>query len=122
MAHGRRLAQPVNSITGLPSNSLWRFLILYGALYAGFGVQSPYLPSLLESRNLGPEAIALVLGAGTAIRLISGPIAGRLADILDAPRAVIAACSAAAALIVLGYLQGTGLLWLFVVSVFQSAA
>jgi hypothetical protein len=46
----------------------WRFLILYGALYAGFGVQSPYLPSLLETRNLTLEAIATVLAAGTAIR------------------------------------------------------
>ena len=44
------------------SHPLWRFLCLYGALYAGFGVLSPYLPTLLESRNLGPEAIALVLG------------------------------------------------------------
>jgi PPP family 3-phenylpropionic acid transporter len=105
-----------------PSHALWRFLILYGALYAGFGVQSPYLPSLLESRNLGPQAIALLLGAGTAIRLIAGPVAARLSDILDAPKAVLAACSAAAALIALGYLRGTGLFLLFVVSVFQSAA
>jgi MFS transporter, PPP family, 3-phenylpropionic acid transporter len=60
------------------------------------------LPSLLESRNLGPEALALVLGAGTAIRLIAGPVAGRLADTLDVPKAVLAACSAAAALIALG--------------------
>jgi MFS transporter, PPP family, 3-phenylpropionic acid transporter len=109
-------------MTAFFDSALCRFLILYGVLYAGFGVQSPYLPSLLESRNLGPEGIALVLGAGTAIRLIAGPIAGRLADILDAPKAVLAACSAAAALIVLGYLQGTGLLLLFVISVLQSAA
>jgi PPP family 3-phenylpropionic acid transporter len=109
-------------MTAFFDSALCRFLILYGVLYAGFGVQSPYLPSLLESRNLGPEGIGLVLGAGTAIRLIAGPIAGRLADILDAPKAVLAACSAAAALIVLGYLQGTGLFLLFVVSVLQSAA
>jgi PPP family 3-phenylpropionic acid transporter len=109
-------------MVSFPSNPRWRFLILYGVLYAGFGVQSPYLPSFLESRNLGPEAIALVLAAGTAIHLIAGPAAGRLADILDAPKAVLAACSAAAALIVLSYLQETGLLLLFVVSVFQSAA
>ena len=109
-------------MTAFFDSALCRFLILYGVLYAGFGVQSPYLPSLLESRNLGPEGIALVLGAGTAIRLIAGPIAGRLADMLDASKAVLAACSAAAALIVLGYLKGIGLLLLFVVSVLQSAA
>jgi PPP family 3-phenylpropionic acid transporter len=39
---------------------LARFLALYGALYAAFGVQSPYLPSLLDSHGLPPEAIALV--------------------------------------------------------------
>ena len=121
VASARRRRQYQFSMVAF-SHPLWRFLSLYGALYAGFGVLSPYLPSLLESRNLGPEAIALVLGAGTAIRLIAGPVAGRLADILDAPKAVLAACSVAAALIALGYLQGTGLLLLFVVGVLQSAA
>ena len=51
---------------------LARFLALYGALYAAFGVQSPDLPSLLDSRGLASEAIALVLAAGTAIRLVAG--------------------------------------------------
>jgi PPP family 3-phenylpropionic acid transporter len=69
-----------------PAPALFRFLILYAALYAGFGVQSPYLPSLLESRDLRPEAIALVLAAGSAVRLVAGPATGHLADRLDAPR------------------------------------
>jgi hypothetical protein len=72
---------------------LWRLLKLYGALYAGFGVQSPYLPSFLENRGLAPEAIGTMLAAGTAIRLL----AGWLADTLDAPNAVLAACSLSAA-------------------------
>jgi MFS transporter, PPP family, 3-phenylpropionic acid transporter len=104
------------------SHPFWRFLILYGVLYAGFGVQSPYLPSLLEGRNLTPEAIATLLAAGTAIRLVAGPAAGRLADIIDAPKAVLAACSIAAALIALGYLQATGIWLLFLVGVLHSAA
>ena len=57
---------------------LARFLALYGALYAAFGVQSPYLPSLLDSHGLPSEAIALVLAAGSAIRLAAGLAAGRL--------------------------------------------
>jgi PPP family 3-phenylpropionic acid transporter len=69
---------------------LFRFLALYAVLYAGFGVQAPYLPSLLQSRNLLPGAIALVLAAGTAIRLLAGPAAGHIADRLDAPRTVFA--------------------------------
>ena len=102
--------------------ALSRFLILYAALYAGFGVQSPYLPSLLESRDLRPEAIALVLAAGSAVRLAAGPAAGRLADRLDAPRVILSLCSAVAALIALGYLPARGLWLLFAVGVFHSAA
>ena len=102
--------------------ALSRFLILYAALYAGFGVQSPYLPSLLESRDLRPEAIALVLAAGSAVRLVAGPTAGRLADRLDAPKVILSLCSAVAALIALGYLPARGLWLLFAVGVFHSAA
>lgn len=101
---------------------LSRFLALYAALYAAFGVQSPYLPSLLQSHKLLPGAIALVLAAGTAIRLIAGPAAGRIADRLDAPRTVFALCCSAAALAVLGYLPAQGLALLLVVGMLQSAA
>ena len=85
---------------------LSRFLILsYGLLYAGFGVQSPYLPILLDNRHLRPETIALALAAGTAMRLIAAAQAvARLADRLDAPKVFLALCTTAAALIGLGYL------------------
>jgi MFS transporter, PPP family, 3-phenylpropionic acid transporter len=99
-----------------------RFLVLFGTLYAAFGVQSPYLPSLLQSRNLLPQAIALVLAAGTTVRLLAGPAAGRLADRLDAPKAIFCACAAAAALIALGYLPARSLWLLFLVGVLHSAA
>src|SRR5580704_3158809 len=79
-------------MTAFSRPALSRFLILYAALYAGFGVQSPYLPSLLESRDLRPEAIALVLAAGSAVRLVAGPAAGRLADRLDAPKIILSLC------------------------------
>jgi MFS family permease len=90
---------------------------VHGALYAAFGVQSPYLPSLLDSHGLPPEAIALVLAAGTAIRLAAGPAAGHLADRLDAPKAVLIVCSAAAGLIALGYLPARVLGPLLIVGV-----
>lgn len=109
-------------MTAVSRPALPRFLLLYAALYAGFAVQSPYLPSFLKGRGLGPEAIALVLAAGTAVRLATGPAGGRLADQLDAPRAILALCTAAAALIGLGYLPAQGLWPLFAVSVLQSAA
>jgi PPP family 3-phenylpropionic acid transporter len=112
----------LDRMTAFSRPALSRFLILYAALYAGFGVQSPYLPTLLHSRDLQPEAIALVLAAGTAVRLATGPAAGRLADRLDAAKVILALCSAAAALIALGYLPTRGLWPLFAVGVLHSAA
>src|SRR3984893_11977481 len=63
---------------------LYRFLILYGSLYAGFGLQSPYLPILLDTRHLRPETIALALAAGTAMRLMAAQAVARLAGRLGA--------------------------------------
>src|SRR5438270_10146098 len=56
---------------------LYRFLILYGSLYAGFAVQSPYLPILLDNRHLRPETIGLALAAGTAMRLMAAQAVAR---------------------------------------------
>jgi PPP family 3-phenylpropionic acid transporter len=109
-------------MAGFSRAALSRFLILYAALFAGFGIQSPYLPTLLHSRDLPQEAIALVLAAGTAVRLAAGPAAGRLADRLDAAKVILALCSAAAALIALGYLPTRGLWPLLAVGVLHSAA
>jgi PPP family 3-phenylpropionic acid transporter len=110
------------TLTARSRSTLPQFLILYAALYAGFGVQSPYLPSLLDSRGLRPEAIALALAAGTAIRLVAGPAAGWLADRIDAPKVVLALCSVAAAVMGLGYLTAQGIWPLIAVGVLQSAA
>ena len=64
-----------------PPHLLLRFLLLYGALYCSFGLSSPFLPEFLTLRGVHPESLGLLLGAGTAVRLISAPIAGRLADV-----------------------------------------
>src|SRR5205823_15024074 len=71
-------------------SALVPFLILFAALYAGFGVQSPYLPALLDDRGLRLEAIGMVLAAGMAVRLAAGLAGGRLADRLDAAKLVFA--------------------------------
>ena len=101
---------------------LYRFLILYGSLYAGFGVQSPYLPILLDNRHLRPETIALALSAGAAMRLMAAQAVARLADRLDAPKVFLALCTTAAALIGLGYLPAQGAWLLIAVGVLHSAA
>jgi PPP family 3-phenylpropionic acid transporter len=93
------------------------FLALYAALFAAFGAASPFLAALLAAKGLRPEAIGLVLAAGTAIRLLAGPLGGRLADGLGAPRAVLTIYAAAAAAVAFGYLPAEGLWPLLLVSV-----
>lgn len=100
--------------------TLPRFLGLYIALFAAFGVASPFFAAFLESRGLGPQAIGLVLAAGTAVRLVAGPAGGRLADRLGMPRIVLVGYAAAACCVGLGYLPAFGLWPLLVVSVLHA--
>ena len=84
--------------------ALTRFILLYAAMYAAFGVASPFLPAFISARGLSPEELALVLGAGTAVRLVTGPLAGRIGDLIGALRVVLVVCIALAASVTLGYL------------------
>ena len=102
--------------------ALLAYLILFAALYAAFGVQSPYLPRLLQDHGLGAEAIGTVLAAGTAIRLATGLAAGHIADRLDAVRLVFASCAAAAAVAAIFYLPARGFWPLLAVSLAQASA
>jgi len=103
------------------ASPLPRFIFLYAALFAAFGVASPFLPALLEQRGLSPSAIGLVLGLGSAVRLVTGPLGGRLADRPGAARTVLAAGLAGAAVIAMGYAPARGLLPLALVSVAHAA-
>ncbi len=100
---------------------LRRFLLLYGALFAAFGVASPFLPGLLQSHGLGAGALGVVLAAGTAIRLASGPWGGALADRVRSPRLVLAGFAAASALVALLYVPARGVVALLLVSVAHAA-
>ncbi len=73
-------------------------------MYAAFGVASPFLPSFLSARGLPPEQLGLMLGAGTAVRLLTAPLAGRIGDLIQALRVVLVICTALAASATLGYL------------------
>ena len=59
--------------------------------------------------------------ASTAIRLLSAPLAGRVADLLQALRAVLVVCTALAALVTLGYLPAHGF-WMLVALLLMQAA
>jgi MFS transporter, PPP family, 3-phenylpropionic acid transporter len=101
---------------------LQRFWILYTLLYASFGVASPFLPAYIEMRGIPPEQIGLIFGASTAIRLLSAPIAGQLADRIQALRAILACCAVAGAAGALCYLPASGLMTILSVALFQSVA
>ncbi len=94
-----------------------RFLMLYGVLFAAFGVAAPFLPGLLRQDGLSASAIGAVLAAGTAIRVVTGPIGGRLADGTGRAALVLTLFLGAAALVALGYGPARGFAPLLMVSV-----
>jgi PPP family 3-phenylpropionic acid transporter len=104
------------------STTLTRFVLLYAAMYAAFGVASPFLPALVSARGVAPEQLGLVLGAGTAVRLLTAPLAGRLGDALQALRVVLVVCTGLAAAATLGYLAAQGFWLLLGVSLLHAAS
>src|SRR5262249_20970923 len=90
-------------VTALP-----KFVALYAAMYAAYGVASPFLPAFVSGRGLSPQEIGVALAAGTAVRLVSAPLAGRIADLVQALRVMLVVSIAAAALVTLGYLSVRG--------------
>jgi MFS transporter, PPP family, 3-phenylpropionic acid transporter len=102
-------------------SALPRFMLLYAAMYAAYGVASPFLPAFLNQRGVPPEQLGLVLAAGTAIRLIAAPLAGRIGDLLQALRMVLVVCTALAAAVTLGYLPAHGF-WIFLALTLLHAA
>jgi MFS transporter, PPP family, 3-phenylpropionic acid transporter len=88
--------------------ALHRFILLYVLMYAAFGAASPFWPLFFESRGLTPEQLGFLLALGQLVRLIAGPLAGRVADILGALRASLATCTCFAALLTVGLLTVEG--------------
>lgn len=99
-----------------------RHALLYAAQFFAFGVILPFLPAVLAARGLDPAEVAAVLAAGSAVRLVAGPLGGRLADALAAPRAVLALAAGVAALAAGGFLLAAGFLALLLVHVALSLA
>jgi PPP family 3-phenylpropionic acid transporter len=98
-----------------------RVIALYVLMYAAFGVSSPFMPAFLASRGLGPEQLGILFATGTAIRLVSGPLCGRLADLTQALRAVMVTCTVLASLVALALLPADGFWPLLGISLLQAA-
>ncbi len=100
---------------------LLRFLLLYGMLYCSFGFSLPFLPEFLTARGIGAEWLGLLLGVGTALRMLSAPLAGRLADVFAAFRLELALFSIAAAVVSVLYLPAHTFWFLALVNLTQAA-
>src|SRR6516164_4970337 len=106
---------------GVRRDLLLRFLLLYGMLYCSFGLSSPFLPAFLAARGIGSEWLGFLLGCGTAMRLLSAPFAGRLADVFGAFRLELALFAIAAAVASLLYLPAHYFWLLALVNLTQAA-
>ena len=51
-------------MTPLPKFVVPKFVVLYAAMYAAYGVASPFMPSLLASRGLTADEIEKTANAG----------------------------------------------------------
>jgi PPP family 3-phenylpropionic acid transporter len=107
----------VKSASTLPG-----FLLLYGALYAAYGTESAYMPAFLRSHGLAIEQIGLVLAAGTIVRIVAAPAAGRLADHLRAHRLVVTAAAGLSGVVGLAYTLAFGFPALLAISMAHAAA
>lgn len=58
----------------------------------------PFIPPLMAAAGLSASQVGSVLATGAAVRLVAGPLGGRLADALGRPRAVMAGGALLAAL------------------------
>jgi PPP family 3-phenylpropionic acid transporter len=105
-----------------PVKPAHRHALLFATQFFAFGVLLPFLPAVLAARGLDAAEVAVVLSAGSAVRLLAGPLGGRLADSLAAPRGVLAACALVAALACAGFLVAAGFVAMLAVHVLLSAA
>jgi MFS transporter, PPP family, 3-phenylpropionic acid transporter len=100
---------------------LLKFALLFSTLYAAFGVASPFLPELLSLHGLNPERLGITLSLATMIRLVSAPLAGRIADRRHALRIVLATCAALAGAAAFVFLPAVGFQTLLVVALLHAA-
>src|SRR3569832_1377328 len=107
--------EKIGSVQAFALGALPRYLVLYALVFAAYGIEAPFLPALLAEHGLSATAIGQVLAAGTAARLLSGPVGAAAADRCGAPRLLLAGALLASALLGGGYVLAGGLLGLLLV-------
>jgi len=98
------------------------YILLYAALYAAFGVASPFWPKFFETRGLTSQQIGFILAAAMLVRLAAGPLVGRVADVSRSLRLVLATCAALAAAMAAALLLANTFWLLLIITSLQAAA
>lgn len=76
----------------------------------------------MGSRGIEPQEIATILGTAMLVRLVAGPLAGRLADRSGATSGILAAALSLAGLFTFGFLLGHGFWTMLLVGLAQAVA
>ena len=97
------------------------FLATYALLYAGFGMQSPFVPALLRERGLQVQDIGFVLAAAMLVRVVAGPVVAHGADRLHRHTLVLCSCALLAALASISLLLTRSLAGLLGVALLHAA-
>jgi MFS transporter, PPP family, 3-phenylpropionic acid transporter len=77
---------------------LLTFVATYALLYAGFGMQSPFVPALLGEHGFQTQDLGFVLAAAMVVRVIAGPIVAHAADWVHRHTVLLFGCALLAAL------------------------
>lgn len=103
-------------------SALRNCLVLYAALYFAYGTESAFLPAFLRDHGLSAQQLGILLALGTTVRIVSGPIIGRLADYSNSRQLVL--CVAACLSGCLGWTYGFafGFSPLLIVTIFHATA
>ncbi len=57
-----------------------RLSALYGGMFLVIGIMMPFWPVWLDAKGLSAAEIGLVFAAGSTVRVLTGPLAARIAD------------------------------------------
>jgi PPP family 3-phenylpropionic acid transporter len=80
-----------------------RFALLFAAQFAAIGVMMPFFPAVLREHGLSATQVAMVLAAGSAVRLLAAPAIGRGADGWGQPRHVLVLAALLAGIVSCGF-------------------